>query len=103
MSAENGNMGYTIGLDFNRWKNNAERLVTYKEDMKRAMQDTVAMKDAINQCWSGKSKDEFVKKLDEMIRIMSEQIDGEYSVLASRMADIVNFYVSQDQSLLETL
>ena len=35
MEANNGNMGYTIGLDFNRWKNNAENVLTYKEDMKR--------------------------------------------------------------------
>lgn len=92
-------VGYS-GKGMNSFKASLkEMLVDEVEESLEKLEETV--KDNLSNCWTGDSKDKYVKKLSNQIESVVDELKDEWKDLSARLTEVAYFYKAQDQALAE--
>ena len=55
----------------------------------------------LSKCWTGESKDKYVKRLSGGIEKIENELRAEWNDLSARLAEIGEFYIKEDKKLAE--
>lgn len=92
-------VGYS-GKGMNSFKDSLkEMLVDEVEDALDELESTV--KENLANCWTGESKDKYVKKLESQIEDVVDELKDEWKDLSARLTEVADFYKAQDEALAE--
>lgn len=76
-----------------------EMLVDEVEDALDELQETVLTN--LSNCWTGDSKDKYVKKLKNQIDDVEDELKKEWNDVSARLTEIGDFYKTQDETLAD--
>ena len=92
----------TIGVSSEGMENYIEEL---KADIlvkvKDKIQDIDPVVKAINNCWQGKSKENFLKDFSRVTNTICDDLEAEYNDLKNRLDELKSFYYEQDQKMMD--
>ena len=104
MSKDNVTIGdMTVGYNgqgMSNFKDSLEQMLV--DDVETALdqlQTTVLTN--LSNCWTGESKDKYVKKLKEQIDEVIDELKTEWKDVESRLSEVGQFYRAQDEALAE--
>ena len=80
-------------------KGDVEGLEKEVEDALDELESTV--KENLANCWTGESKDKYVKKLKSQIEDVEDELKDEWKDLSARLTEVADFYKAQDEALAE--
>jgi len=71
-----------------------------EQPIRDVLNDTTSLKKAVESGWQGKSKDAFLKLLDNSVKELDKEIEAEFDNLASKLTELKKQYYDIDKDII---